>query len=73
MHTPRNTIPRPLTGAYTQPVTIHLPDSGSSLHVMIQPGTDTDDRFIAWHEDSQDFIRVNGWMVEIETHKDTTK
>jgi len=33
---------------------------------MIRPETDIDDRFIAWHEDSQDFIRINGWMVEIE-------
>lgn len=66
MNTPRNTTPRPLTGAYSQPITVHLPDSGSALHVRVKPGTDFDERFIAWCEESRDFIRINGWMVEIE-------
>lgn len=68
-----NTTPHPLTGAYTQPITVHLPDSGSGLNVRCKPGTDFDERFIAWCEESRDFIRINGWMVDIESRGDTAE
>jgi len=36
------------------------------LYLLVKPGTDFDDTFRAWDMDAQEYIRVNGWMFNIE-------
>lgn len=36
------------------------------LHLLIMPGTDTDDTFKVWDMDEQAFVLVNGWLFTFE-------
>lgn len=48
---------------YTQQV---VADCGEhELFLLVKPGTDFDSTFRAWDTDSQEFIRVNGWLYSI--------
>lgn len=49
---------------YTQEV--HAFADAIELYLLVQPGTDTDGTFRAWDMDAQEFIRVNGWLFNIE-------
>jgi hypothetical protein len=49
---------------YTQEV--HAFADHVELYLLVRPGTDLDDTFRAWDMDGQEFIRVNGWLFNIE-------
>ena len=38
-----------------------------TLDLLVRPGTDFGERFKAWDTDEQGFIRVNGWLFDVET------
>ncbi len=38
---------------------------GTDLYLLVKPDTDFGDTFKAWDTDSQEFIRVNGWLFII--------
>jgi hypothetical protein len=46
---------------------IMLTSGAIELYLMVKPGVDLDSCFKAWDTDQQEFIRVNGWLFEVES------
>lgn len=53
-----------VAAGYTQP--IHAVGDAHDLTLLVQPGTDYDDRFRAFDTDTNEWLWVNGWMFTIE-------
>lgn len=47
---------------YTQEIEIEI--GGITLNLLIKPETDIDGRFRAWDMDCQEFLNINGWLIE---------
>jgi hypothetical protein len=48
---------------FTQEV---VADSDSyTLYLLVRPDTDFDSTFEAWDTDSQEYLRINGWLFTI--------
>ena len=51
---------------YTQEIVASSPQ-GFDLYLLVKPGTDFEDTFRAWDTDNQEWVRVNGWLFQVET------
>lgn len=40
--------------------------SEHELYLLVKPDTNFEDTFKAWDTDNQEFIRVNGWLYQVE-------
>jgi len=49
---------------YTKAITADC--SEYTLELLVKPDTDYDTSFRAWDTDTQEFIKVNGWLFSIE-------
>jgi hypothetical protein len=47
---------------YTQEAEIEI--GGTTLFLLVKPETDFDSRFCAWDTDMQEFLNINGWLIE---------
>lgn len=52
---------------YTQEAEIEI--GGTRLFVLVKPKTDFNDRFRAWDMDTQEFIKINGWLIDYAEEK----
>lgn len=43
---------------------------GHTLYLLVKPDTDFDGSFKAWNMDNQEFIKVNGWLFDINVKRD---
>ena len=47
---------------FTVAIEAHILYEAYDLFLLVKPYTDYDGAFRAWDTDSQEFIRVNGWL-----------
>ena len=36
------------------------------FHILVEPEADLDDTFKAWHCDTQQYVKVHGWLFQFE-------
>ena len=45
---------------------IYAHNAEYELYLLVKPDTKYDDTFRAWCTDNQEYIRVNGWLFNVE-------
>ncbi len=51
-----------ILAGYTKETEIEI--GGTTLSILVKPDTDLDSRFRAWDKDMQEFLNINGWLIE---------
>lgn len=51
---------------YTKQVVAYGMNVATDLYLLVRPDTDFDSEFLAWDQEDEEFIRVRGWLFNIE-------